>query len=391
MKTIGILIPIIGKGGAERVATRLSALLASEYNLYFIVFSQDYAPSYSFEGKFINLYVSPSRSKIKKFFSIIKRSKRLKKIKKKYHIDCVISFLDSANLVNILSRTKKCKSVVSIRNFDFLNVNLISKILNKYVYKKAQRIVCCSKEIEKAIKDNYNIDSKAITIYNPFDYDIIKEQAKEKMIISFPKGFKFVTMGRIMTQKGYWNLIKSFYLFHKNNVNAEACLIIIGNDFSKGKISSLISSLKLENKVFLLGQLDNPFNVLKHCDCYILSSLFEGFPNALAEAMCCGLPIIASNCKSGPKEILDDKIELEVNDVYIAKYGVIYKEYIECVEEDYSPKIYLENTYLANAMKIIYDNEQLRKDLINKSYERVKDFSYIECKQKFIYLIDSLF
>ena len=165
-------------------------------------------------------------------------------------------------------------------------------------------------------------------------------------------------------------------------------LIIIGKDFSNGKIESLIKSFKLESKVILLGQLDNPFNILKECDCYVLSSLFEGFPNALTEAMCCGLPIIASNCKSGPKEILDDSIELNVDNVYLAKYGILYPEIAECKGEDYTPTIYAENEFLANAMELIVNDENLRRRLKEKGLERVKNFSYSVCKNKFISIIE---
>lgn len=388
MKNVGILLPIIGKGGAERVATRLSTLLCDDYNLFFIVFSQDYEPTYPYKGTFINLGVSPSKSKIKKFFSILKRSRKLRKIKKKYKLDCVISFLDSANLVNVLSKTKKCKTIISIRNFDFLNLGFLHKKVTQYVYKKSNTIVCCSREIEKAIKKNYKVKNSLVTIYNPFDYESINRQANELLDISLPKGFKFVTMGRIMRQKGYWNLVKSFYLFLKNNPNADAYLIIIGKDYSEGKINELVKSLKIESKVYFLGQLDNPFNVLKHCDCYILSSLFEGFPNALTEAMCCGIPIISSNCKSGPKEILNQSTELEINDVYLAKYGVLYKEYTESLVEDYSTYIANEHQYLTQAMELVFENETIRKEYSEKAIERIKDFSYSRCKQSFIDVID---
>ena len=60
----------------------------------------------------------------------------------------------------------------------------------------------------------------------------------------------------------------------------------------------------MDNYILFSGRQRNPYNYLKNSNCYVFPSLFEGFPNALVEAMICGLPVISSDCKSGPKEIL---------------------------------------------------------------------------------------
>ena len=389
MKNIGILIHIVGKGGAEHVAARLSNLLSKHYNVYFIVFSQQYPPSYSFSGHFINLNIPPTTNVFKRGLAAIKRIIRLRKVKKEYKLDCVISFLENANVVNVLSNNKKCKTIVSIRNYNLGKITFIDDILNNLVFKKSNKIVCCSQEIQIDLMKLYNISSKKIiTIYNPFDLSSIQSLAEIKnKDINIPKGFKFVTMGRIMPQKGFWNLVKSFSILLKSN--PEANLLIIGKDFSDGKLQTLVQKLEISKKVYFLGQLDNPFCILSKCDCYILSSLFEGFPNAMTEAMCCGLPIIASNCKSGPKEILDENTQLEVKDIYFAKYGIIYKEYND-FKENYTTDINKEHEILANAMKTIINDESLREKFKYKSIERANDFSYDACENKFLVLINEL-
>ena len=134
--------------------------------------------------------------------------------------------------------------------------------------------------------------------------------------------------------------------------------------------------------------MDNPFKAISKCDAYVLSSLFEGFPNALVEAMICGLPVIASNCQSGPKEILDDVSELNINGVYKAKYGIIYENY-PSLEEDYTPNITKEHQILADAMELLYKNKDLRDYYKKQSIERAKVFNYDTTRDKLEKILNS--
>lgn len=381
---IGILLPNITKGGAERAATRISKILSKNHNVYMIVFSQEEEPAYDYAGTFIDMKCGPKKGIIGKVLENYKRSKALKRIKNKYKLDVVISFMKTPNLVNVSSKVKGCKNFVSVRNYLFEEQNLsfmarLQTLSLRKTFKKADKIISVSKEISESIRIKYKsikgLEKKLEVLYNPYNFDEILELSNESYDLQERCNNHFVisTMGRIQHQKGFWNLIKSFYLFHKKYDSTK--LVIIGQDFSEGKINSLINSFNLQNDVFLLGKQDNPFKIISKTNCYVLSSLFEGFPNALVEAMSCGVPVIAANCKSGPKEILDDNVDLEVEDVYKAKYGLIYKCFSK-FEEDYSSTILEEHQILANALEMMYLDKDMRAHYQKMSVERAKVFSY---------------
>lgn len=393
---IGLLLPQIAKGGAERAATRISKIMSENHEIFLIVFCQECKIAYDYKGKLVDLGVKSSKCFFEKLLANYKRISKLKKVKKSLKLDAVISFTQTPNYVNVKSTVAGCKTIVSIRNYIFTEKKdgFISKLLlktTKKILTKSDFVLPVSKELTESIVNKYsnikNIRKKVITMYNPYDVDEIINLSKNQWKLEDSSlYFDFCTVGRLVHQKGFWNLIKSFYLFNKIHKNSRLFIIGKGNDESK--LNNLISSLNLESNVYLLGEMDNPFKAISKCDAYVLSSLFEGFPNALVEAMICGLPVIASNCQSGPKEILDDVSELDINGVYKAKYGIIYENY-PSLEEDYTPNITEEHQILADAMELLYKNKNLRDYYKKQSIERAKVFNYDTTRDKLEKILNS--
>ena len=110
-----------------------------------------------------------------------------------------------------------------------------------------------------------------------------------------------VSVGRLTNQKDHLTLLKSIKLLDKS---FKVKLIIIGKGINKKLLQSYIKKNKLQNKVYLLGYLDNPYHYINDSDIVILTSKYEGLPNILLEAQYLKKYIISSNCISGPKEIL---------------------------------------------------------------------------------------
>ncbi|MBS4218976.1 CDP-glycerol glycerophosphotransferase family protein [Bacillus sp. FJAT-49711] len=125
----------------------------------------------------------------------------------------------------------------------------------------------------------------------------------------------FVTMGRLSPEKGQDNLINAFARYHIENPNSK--LYILGDGALKKQLQILIKELKLIGSVFLLGQVENPFSFLKKCDCFVLSSHYEGQPMVLLEAMTLGMKIIATDIVAN-RTVLED-----------GKYGLLVENSIE--------------------------------------------------------------
>lgn len=396
MRRIGLYIPNLTNGGAERVVSRLSYILKDCYEI-FIIIHEDVV-KYDVSGELINLNVPAEENLLKKVFLPFRRARKLKKIKELYRLEKVISFLTSANIVNALSETRYTSTVLSIRNFPDLDKykSTISKAQNfimSLLYKRAECVVPVSLAIEKSLIENYNIPRHKIkTIYNPYDIEEITALSTADIEIIEHKNFLntgkvFISIGRLTYQKGHWHLIKAFSMLAND---CEAKLLIIGNGENQSKIENLIEKLNLQGKVLLAGYQKNPFQYISKCYAYVLTSLFEGFPNAMVEAMACGCPVIAVDCKSGPREILFDEIDLdkEIKQIECADYGIIVPEL--SMEENWSIEP-SENSekFLSKAMERLIENEASRNELGKKGQQRANSFNYQVCRENYIEVIEN--
>lgn len=395
MKNIGLLISELNSGGAERVVSRLSKILNDKYNVYVILFEDTYM-EYDYSGILVNLDVPAKSGLFAKVKLLKKRVNKLKKQKKELKLDCVISFLDSPNMVNILSKVKGCKSAVSIRNYSASenSGSLLGKITNllyKMLYKRADKVVPVTKVIEELYIKKYSLPKEKIkVIYNPYDITEIEAMMKKDCghdLSAIQGKTTFITVGRQMYQKGYWHLIKAFKKLHDEN--ADIALIMVGQ--IDEKVVNLIEKFNLRESIILTDRHPNPFSFIAKSDIYVLSSLFEGFPNALAEAMVCGLPVIAADCKSGPREILapNTAIDTVCDGVEEAQFGVLTKP-LENEEEWESEELTKGEYHLYVAMKKMAEDREYRKEYAKKAKERSKSFGYDICKENFINLIENI-
>lgn len=398
MKKVGLLISGLNIGGAERVVSRLTSILNEDYEVYLIVFENTYI-LYEYSGKLINLGINSSDNIFKKLCLPFARAYKLKRIKLKYDLDIVISFMESPNIVNVLSKVRKCKTVISIRNYPFKNIySAISSIKNVFInmlYSKADKIV----SVTQVIKDHFSNknlsvnNNKISVIYNPYNIKQIQNLAKEEIEEEYKDFFGnnesiFITVGRHMYQKGFWHLLKAFKIVQSEKEKSK--LVIVGKDYQYGKVVDMIGRLGIGQNVLLIDQHDNPFKFINRSSVYILTSLFEGFPNAMVEAMACGCPIIASDCKSGPREILYCSPDLSqvASHIELADFGILVpplnsnENWDEC-SIDETDKL------LANSMLMYLNDKELHNYYAEKSLERAKSFSYETCKEQYKDIINA--
>ena len=380
-KDILLVIPTLSFGGLQKIACETVLLLKEKYNVSMVVFTLDNAILYP-DCRIINLNIPPSNNVIKKLMITMQRVIKLKGIKKKLGIDISYSFCVSASLVNVLSRCSD-KIIISVHGYSFLPKTFFGRLLWKTVYTKADAILAVSKQIINKLNLLIHCENKSYCLYNPYSIEEIKQKSKRIPDIKLNSP-SIISMGRVESIKGYLHLINSFAIVLKRI--PEIKLYIVGDGKDKQKLQDYVSKLNLSNEIIFLGYQDNPFSLISKCSIYVLSSISEGLPNALIEAMICGIPVVSTDCKSGPREILNAKYEEKITEtVEWADYGVLVPpflsgEYAEVKNEG----------YLADAMICLLTNYDKYQFYQKQATERSLDFSKEIHKVRLYEIIDNI-
>lgn len=334
MKRVLFSIASLYDGGAERALSNIVTHFPDDWAID-ILLNNERLIEYPYKGTILSLSLPDFRNRktpVYFFRELIRRTCCLRKLKKANHYDACISFLDSSNIANVLSGKKYCKTIVSMRlNMTSKKSGLLYRVsafpLIKFVYCHADKIVTVSKEIEEDMKKRFRIPTRQITtIVNGYDVAEIRDHAQKRPDKArIPKGKKLVvTVGRLDSQKGQWHLVRAFTKVVQQE--PDAVLYIIGTGECELYLKKLIRLYKMEKHIFLPGYLSNPFWYNAQAEVFVLPSMYEGFPNALAEAVCCGVPCIATDFHSGARELLApnmDTIGESVSDITEAQYGIL--------------------------------------------------------------------
>jgi len=324
---LGIFIYSLAGGGAERVVSYLLPYLLDQgCQVHLILMNSTI--SYEIPNKVSIHYIEQSEASESGVFKLLKLpflAYKYSKLVKKLNLTHSFSLLTRPNYVNLLMRYFNRNPpivVISERNYASMIYgygNMQSKTNNyliKYLYPKADLVIGNSKANVKDLIENYGIrqDLTAV-IENPIDIDKIK--AIDPLPDFFDDTcFNMISVGRFEHVKNQQLLIRSLIAVP----NAQLYLLgkgILGKDLRK-----LVEDENLTDRVHFLGFDPNPYKYLKSADLFVFGSNHEGFPNVLLEAMCCGLPILTTNCKSGPDEIMELE-EPSTSQIMKTRYGIL--------------------------------------------------------------------
>lgn len=374
MKNVAIIIYSLKGGGAERVASLLSNELSKRYNVFLILFDSNNM-IYLYGGKLIDINVKSHDSILMKVINVIRRCFKLRKIKKEYKINHSISLLESANIVNVLSSVND-KITVSIHSDIDTRKQGILACLNRYIYSKTDNIVGVSKGIKTNLIKNYKTDRKKTRyIYNPIDIENIQKLAREGLKDNGfdSNDFTIINMGRLTDAKGQWHLIRSLSYVKKEIKNIK--LIILGEGELRTFLEELVSKLDLNDNVIFMGHKKNPFKYMRKSNLFVFTSLYEGFGNVIIEAMACDLPIISTDCRSGPREILAPETDWQykTEGIEYAKYGVLVPV-CDGIYYDYDNTLTREEKLLAESIIELYQDKKLRNKYRDRGRERIRNF-----------------
>jgi glycosyltransferase involved in cell wall biosynthesis len=311
-----VVIHSLKWGGAERVLINLlKGLDRGKFSITLVLYEQIFDFPLPNEVEVEILDIHAGRNILALAIGFVRKISRLSSLIEKIGPDMVFSLLSSTNVTVILAKLVSrihCGVIVSEHTHPSINLENeiyggITKKFMRYVYPKADTIIAVSEGIKQDLIKNFNLpDNKIAVIYNPVDLKEVRMRSQETVDHAwFHDDIPvIVSAGRLTKQKGYPYLIKAFSVVRRS---LPCRLMIIGEGEDKAQLIGMVRALGIDRDVEFLGFQKNPFQYMARSSLFVLSSLYEGFGNVIVEAMALGLPVISTDCPSGPAEIIDDK------------------------------------------------------------------------------------
>lgn len=295
MKRIAFVIRSLKFGGAERVLVEIcTALFKRGYKITIFTFNVE-ENEYKLQQGIERINLNIRGDSLKHFFSNIST---LRQAILKYNPEVCVAFDTMINIYTVLALLKtSVKTYISERNAPgHIKLGIHSKIARKIIYCMSDYYIFQTREAAEFYSKS--IQNRAFIIPNP-----VKAGLPEKK--NYSKTGKIVAVGRLEEQKNYPMLLNAFSVFL--NTYPDYVLHIYGEGKEKDNLLLICQELNIAEKVIFEGVSSDIHNSLVDYDFFVMTSWFEGMPNALMEAMAMGLPVISTNCPSGgPKLLIED-------------------------------------------------------------------------------------
>lgn len=295
MKKIMLYINVIYGGGAERVMVNLAKYFSENGYDTTLVTSFRSTGEYPLAPTVRRLTLEETEIKQSRIKRNLSRIKKLRTLCKAEKPDILISFMEEPNFRAILAtRGLPVKTLVSVRNDP--NKEYAGKLgwfVGKVLLPMADGCVFQTSDAQKWFPER--LQKKSRIIYNAVKEDFYQVERT-------PVRGEIVTCGRLTEQKNHKLLINAFAEVQK--IYPYATLKIYGEGALREELQDQINTLDLNEKVFLMGATNNVAKALQTADLFVLSSDYEGMPNALMEAMAAGVPCVSTDCPcGGPREL----------------------------------------------------------------------------------------
>lgn len=301
MKRILIAIHALSFDGAEKVAAMWANYLSS--NGYQVAFLVRYRlKEEQILDNHIKIFPIAETTDDYHSLSMVQRLIRTRKITKVFAPHMIISFLPKMQLLVMMATLGiKCKRLETIRNNPWLDKDVGRKrLLWNICFLRSNRIILQTEEQSEYFPTW--MQKKCVVIRNP----IFQTNEAKQYINSYTR--KFIAVGRLSEQKNYSLMINAFAQATRNMSSCSLDIYGLGSAAYTLDIQKQIDAAGLHECVMLHGRTDCVQEKLLCCDAFLMSSDYEGMPNALAEAMAAGLVCLSTDCKTGPKDMIDSGI-----------------------------------------------------------------------------------
>lgn len=294
-------------GGAERVAAVLANHWVQRgYEVCLVMTFLGAGPSfYPLDARVDCVALAdwlPARFKSPKSLASWFKWRGIRAVYQAYQPDVVLSFLTNVN-VNVLMALggAPCPIIVSERTHPSLSrsATLALKTARRFLYPRADKVVLQTQVAASALAPMLSRKTPLAVIPNPLDPQLMAYPPVQQP--ERPARPRVVALGRLAPVKRFDVLVRAFALLPEEFAHWE--LVIYGEGPERAQLEALIQQLGLYQRVCLPGLTEQPWQALAQAQIFALTSAYEGFPNALLEAMCLGLPCVAADCPSGPAEL----------------------------------------------------------------------------------------
>lgn len=325
MKKLLIIIASLDRnGGAEKTAYGLQEL-QDEFSVSYLTFyrtGNEYRP----DNQVHCLNEQPTSSLFGKVEKLYSRAIAIRQICHTEGIDVCLSFMEESSIPLLFSRLfgNRARIAISIRNNLRAKYNILTILILSSFYLLSDRIIGVSQFIIDQLAFSRLLRKRYVTIHNFIDRKTIGEQSSV-LPDEWPAHANrthVITVGRLHPQKRQQLLLEAVAL-----ATTPLEVGIIGEGVLRQVLEQHINDASLQDHVTLLGRRVNVYQYMKHADIFVLTSEYEGFPNVVIEALACGLPVIATDCPFGVREILAPGQLSRLNDTAIeqAPYGIMIR------------------------------------------------------------------
>lgn len=375
---IAVIINSLSGGGAERFVAYLVPYLEKiDVDVQLILLNDN--RRYKLDTRDDVIILDNCNENQSEFLKLIKLpilAFRLNKIIKEKKIDFCVSFLTRSSFLLALTKIISVQNriIISERSYSseqygYFNLkSFINKILIRVLYPKANKIITNSIGNANDLIKNFNIKyTKIATVYNPLCIE--KVDSYQGIDGFFDKRFfNIISVGRIDEGKNHKLIINAIKLIPNLNIR----VYIFGEGKLRKELDTLIKQNNLTSRVFLCDFQENIFEYLKSSDLFLFSSNHEGFPNVLLEAMACGLPIVTTNCPSGPNELLESEFDYSYEKMIQTKYGILVPRHSETIMAQALETMVFNREYYLNCKQFVkirsldFDKEVILKQFYDE-------------------------